>query len=435
MAPDPTRLHPREILRFWLPLAATWVMMSVEGPYLAAVIARLPEPEPNLAAFGVSFSVALILEAPVIMLMAAATALVRDRASLAAVRRFSLGLSWLVTLAAVVAVLPPVYRVLADRVLDLPPEVARLTHPALVWLLPWPGVIGYRRFYQGVLIRSGQTRRVGYGTGVRLVAMAATAQAGFHLGVGGATVGASALTAGVLAEAVACRLMVAPSVTRLRAGPAVPGPGPSQAAIARFYTPLALSAVLTLAIHPMATFFLARAREPVMSMAVFPVVRALVFVFSCLGLSYQEVIIALLGDRWQGRPALARFGAWLGLGAAGGLAAVALTPASRLWFEGVSGLTPDLARLAWLPTALLVPVPALTVSLSFLRALHVQARRTRPITVATVAEVAVIGTGLWVGIAVLDGVGVVVAAAAILAGRVCSNLTLLAHGGRIPPPA
>ena len=29
-------------------------MMAVEGPYLAAVIARLPEPTVNLAAFGVA---------------------------------------------------------------------------------------------------------------------------------------------------------------------------------------------------------------------------------------------------------------------------------------------------------------------------------------------------------------------------------------------
>ncbi len=42
------------IFRFWLPLAATWIMMAAEGPFLAAVIARLPDPTFNLAAYGVS---------------------------------------------------------------------------------------------------------------------------------------------------------------------------------------------------------------------------------------------------------------------------------------------------------------------------------------------------------------------------------------------
>ena len=50
-------------------MAATWLMMSVEGPFLAAVIARLPLPKFNLAAYGVAFSFALIVEAPIIMLM------------------------------------------------------------------------------------------------------------------------------------------------------------------------------------------------------------------------------------------------------------------------------------------------------------------------------------------------------------------------------
>ena len=32
----------RQIIRLWSPLLATWLMMAVEGPFLAAVIARLP---------------------------------------------------------------------------------------------------------------------------------------------------------------------------------------------------------------------------------------------------------------------------------------------------------------------------------------------------------------------------------------------------------
>ena len=39
------------IFRLWVPLAATWLMMSAEGPFLAAVIARLNEPTFNLAAY------------------------------------------------------------------------------------------------------------------------------------------------------------------------------------------------------------------------------------------------------------------------------------------------------------------------------------------------------------------------------------------------
>ena len=56
-------LNYRWIFWFWLPLTSTWLMMAVEGPYLVAVIARLSNPTNNLAAFGVAFSIAVIIEA------------------------------------------------------------------------------------------------------------------------------------------------------------------------------------------------------------------------------------------------------------------------------------------------------------------------------------------------------------------------------------
>ena len=75
------QLTYKKIFYFWLPLAATWLMMSVEGPYLAALIARSPEPKFNLAAYGVAYSLALIIEAPIIMIMSASVALVKNKDS------------------------------------------------------------------------------------------------------------------------------------------------------------------------------------------------------------------------------------------------------------------------------------------------------------------------------------------------------------------
>jgi len=104
----------RQIFTFWLPLAGTWLMMAVEGPYLAAIIARLDRPTENLAAFGVTFAFAVVIEGPVIMLMAASTALVRNRHSYLALRRFAYGLSAILTGVQVVVVLPPVFGWIAD---------------------------------------------------------------------------------------------------------------------------------------------------------------------------------------------------------------------------------------------------------------------------------------------------------------------------------
>ncbi len=93
-------------------------------------------------------------------------------------------------------------------IISLPRHVADLTYWAIVVLLPWPGAIGYRRFYQGILIRYGLTRRVAYGTILRIISMSATALCFYlFLDLPGAVVGASALSAGVIVEAFASRLM------------------------------------------------------------------------------------------------------------------------------------------------------------------------------------------------------------------------------------
>ncbi len=404
-------------------------MMAVEGPFLAAVIARLVDAKFNLAAYGVAYSFALLVEAPVIMLMSASTALVDGPTSFRRLRAFSYVLS-LGTTAAMLGVLaPPVFRFVMLDLISLPPEVARLAYVSLWLLLPWPGAIGYRRFFQGLLIRDGRTRLVAVGTVLRLSAMTGTAITLYLLAaLPGACVAAAALSAGVSAEALASRWMARHSIRRLLAmdadGASEAQP-PTYRAILLFYYPLALTSLIGLAVQPMLTFFMGRAPAPVESLAVFPVVTALSFLFRAMGLSFQEVAIALMGKRFEHFGSLSRFALVLGITSSAGLALVALTPLAGFWFGTVSGLTPELVRLAITPTMILVPIPFLSVVLSFQRSVLVLAQETRPITWATGLEV--------VGIALLfpvlgwqlGMVGVSAAAVAFLVGRIAGNVYLL----------
>ena len=431
----PLRHSNRYIFLFWLPLAATWLMMAMEGPFLAAVIARMADPKFNLAAHGVAFALAILIEAPVIMLMSAATALVEDGHSYRKLRTFAIGLCVLGTGLLTLVLIPPVYRVLTTTVIGLPPEVSELIYGALWFFLPWPGAIGYRRFLQGVLIRSGRTRLVAYGTVIRVIVMVATAITLFvTFSLPGAWLAAAALGAGVTAEALAGRWMAAPTIRELLgpAGASPPDREPlSYGRIAQFYYPLALTSLIGLAAHPMLTFFMGRALAPIESLAVFPVVHALSFMFRALGLSFQEAAIALLGTDHEHVDELGRFGLWLGLASSVGLGLVAFTPLAGIWFESISGLTPELAAFALIPTMILVPIPGLSVLLSFQRAVLVQGRKTHPITVATSIEVA--------GIALLFtvfgwGVGLVGATAAFLAflgGRLAGNVYLIRQCTRV----
>jgi hypothetical protein len=420
------------ILRLWAPLAATWLMMACEGPFLAAVIARRPEAEGNLAAFGVALAVAMFTEAPVIMMMSASTALVTDRGSFRALRRFSLVLNVLVTLAIGALLLPPVFRLVCVRAMALPPAVARLTRLGTMILLPWPAAIGYRRFYQGVLIRRGETRKVAYGTLVRLAAMAGTAlTVAFASKAEGVVIGAAALSAGVVAEAGASRFMARQAVLdvcREEIGAVL-----RTGSIVRFYVPLALTSLLTLGARPVIAVFVGRSRLALESLAILPVLNGLVFIHRSPGFAFQEVGIALLAPSRQAWPRLRAFGRRLELASSGLLALIASTPLAHWWFEGVSGLAPELGRLSMVPLRILVLLPALEVVLSMQRALLVSEGLTRRITAATVIEVTVLVAVLALATGPLSMVGVTATACAAIVGRVVANafLGIAARGRRV----
>ena len=404
-------------------------MMAAEGPFLAAMIARMPGPEFNLGAYGVAFALAILIEAPVIMLMSAATSLVKDRISYLKMRNFSRGLILGTTLLLLIVLVPGVYRWLTETLLQLPAEVADLTYGALWFFLPWPSAIGYRRFLQGVLIRAGKTRLVAMGTLIRLLAMTVAALVGYLLlDIPGAWVGGLALGTGVTVEAIAARFMAAETVRDLLAeegNSAYTGRTVTYRAIATFYLPLALTSLIGLTIQPLLTFFMGRSVSPVESLAVYPVVHSLSFFFRSVGFAYQDAAIALIGERFEHYRELRRFCFTLGAVATAGLALVAFTPLFQLWFTVLSGLTPELTSFALIPARIIVPLPFLSVLLSFQRAILVEGRRTQHITWASVIEVTTVAVlFLTLGFR-FEVVGATAAFTAFLGGRLLSTVYLV----------
>lgn len=406
--------------------------MGIEGPFLAAVIARLPDPKFNLAAWGVAYAFAILVESPIIMIMSASTALAEDAPSYLKLRNFTYALNAIITAVMILVLIPSIFDFIIEDLVGLPDEVAQLTHGALLLLLPWPAAIGYRRFFQGLLIRDSRTRLVAYGTVIRLSAMAATALLLYTAGsVAGGYLGAAALSAGVCAEALASRLMARGTVRKLRGTAASASEPLSYRRIAAFYYPLALTSVLALAVHPMVTFMLGRARYAVESLAVLPVVNSLSFLFRAPGVSYQEVAIALLGKRREHVKELGWFALWLGLASSLGLALVGFTPLVHVWYETISGLSRELADFAIVPTRIMLLLPATSVLVSLQRGILVHGRFTRPITWATVIEVGGIVLALMALTRGIDMIGVTAAAIAFVAGRLAGSGYLVAPGLKV----
>ena len=96
-------------------------------PLLAAVVGRLPDEAIHLAAYGgIAFPIALVVEAPIIMLLAASTALCKDWERYLFVRRF---MAWSVVVLTVLhaaIAFTPLYDLVAGDLLAAAPEVRHL---------------------------------------------------------------------------------------------------------------------------------------------------------------------------------------------------------------------------------------------------------------------------------------------------------------------
>lgn len=419
-------LSYRKILKFWLPLSATWLMMSVEGPFLTALIARMPHPEFNLAAYGVAFALALIIESPVIMMMSASIALVRNKYSFYKLRNFVYSINFLITLCIVILIIPSVFYFLTIDLMNLPQQVAALTHKAVILLIPWPAAIGYRRFYQGIMISSNATRRVAYGTIIRMSSMfliSVILLISFDLD--GVVIGAAALSSGVIMEALASRFMAAKFVKNVKQNLIDELSATlSYKEIVKFYYPLALTSFISLGIHPVVTFFMGQSDRALESLAVLPVLNSLVFFFRSFGLSYQEVGIALMGENDHYNK-LKNFAVVLGIAVVAGLGLISFTPLSDLWFQNVAGLSKELSEFSKYPLMLYTIFPATTVWINFQRAILVYSRRTEPITYATIIEVAGIAITLAIAIKFFSMIGVVAAVIAYTIGRTAAIIYLI----------
>jgi len=418
-------MNKSKIFIFWLPLAATWLMMSFEGPFLTAIIARLAEPKFNLAAWGVAFSFALIIEAPIIMIMSASTALVEDRTSFIKLRKFTNIMNTTITLVMVILLIPDIFNFITLRLIGLPEEVSRLTHIATILLLPWPGAIGFRRFYQGILIRHNLTRRVAYGTILRLISISIIALLLYSFTeLSGVTVGAISLSTAVLVEALASRIMAHKTVSMLLETDDKTEPL-SYRKIYTFYYPLALTSLMALGVHPLVTFFVGHSRMSLESLAVLPVINSLVFIFRSIGLSYQEVGIALIGKNWEGFKAVKEFAYILTASVVIILGMIAFTPLAHFWFGSISGLSTEMTEFAILPLQIMVVMPGLSVLLSYQRSLLVASRNTGPLTLATALEVLGIILVLFISTLYFDVIGAVGASMAFIIGRLAANIYLI----------
>jgi hypothetical protein len=377
----PAPLRYRRILKTWWPLAASWMLMGFEGPAISAVVARLAEPKVNLAAYGgLVFPLAVLIEGPVIMLLAASTALSRDWDSYVKLRRFMMWLGAALTVLHILTVATPLYYFIARDLIHAPPEVIQPGRIGLFIMIPWTWSIAYRRFNQGVLIRYGRSILVGFGTAVRFAADVTVLVVGYFVGsFSGIVIAASALTAGVMAEALYAHLSVQ-STLRKRMSRTASGSLPlTTRALLEFYIPLSLTQVIFYLATPIGSAAMSRMPHALESLAAWPVVTGVNYLMRSFGGAYNEVVVALAEER-RSLLKLRRFAIAVAALAFVALVLLTATPLAGLIFRRALGLAPPLPSMARTALWFLLPMPALAVAQSYFQGVILHSRRTRSIT-------------------------------------------------------
>jgi progressive ankylosis protein len=368
------------MLLFWLPLAASWALMGAETPILQAAIARLSDMETQLAAFGIVMSLEIAIESPVIMLLATTTALATSRKNYLTLRRFMAWTNVVVTVAALLMTWGPLYSLVVRSIMGIPEKIAATAQPGMRIMILWSAAIGIRRFYQGVMIRNGRTRWVGYGTAARLFSSGGT---GILLAAftswPGVYIGSVALMAGVSTEAVFATWAARGTVRRIldEAG----GDDRDTLSfwdVARYHTPLAATSLLTLLAQPVIGAGLARMPNPEQNLAAWPIVWSIVWIFRSPAYALPEAVIALVSAR-SPKDLIRKFCWSVGFGSLAALLVFIFTPLVRVYLRYVAWLPESLSRDVLPGLVLGLGLPLINAAHSWFRGVLMESRQTRVI--------------------------------------------------------
>ncbi len=425
-------MRQRDIFWFWLPLFASWLLMTAEGPTISAMINRLPNEVVMLAAAGLVISLSVTIESPIINLLATSTALVKDRASYLLVRRFTIHWMILLTAVTILIAFTPVFDIVIKGWLDIPEEVATWVQPGLQIMTLWSAAIAWRRFLQGLLIRFNRTKMVAWGTALRLLVSAGTV-------IGLATLtdfpgiidGALAWMIGVAAEAAFATWAVRPLLrNELSPDSAVADDPPlTYRQLFWFHLPLAGTSLLSLLAQPLVQSSLSRLSQPTQSLAAWPILFQITLMTRAAAFSLPEVIIALSKKPDMFRP-LRKFSFRMAGGLVALMALLVFTPAVSLYIFVVQDMTEVVGNLALNSVKLFILFPALAALTSWLRGLLINENVTQDINWGMAINLGITAVILIIGV-VNQLPGLPTAAVALNLASLAEVIYLAWRAGRV----
>lgn len=380
--------------------------MAIEAPIALSVISRMANAEVSTAAFLPVMALALWIESPVIDLLTTATTMGKDHQHYAQLSKFVLKLMLWVTVVHTLVTATPLYWLVTEQIIGLKHPIAEAAHVGLIIMIPWSAFIGWRRYLQGLMIRHGQTRMIGFGTAIRMGTMGLVCAALYFLtGWPSIPIVATGLVCAVGAEAAFAHWASRKTIRENLSKDESSLKPLTERAIWAFHFPLTLTTMVMLLNQPLVSSALARSPSSTIALASFQVASTIVWLHRTIVFALPEVVITLYRDE-QSMQKLRLFCVYIGFSATAMIAFTAFTNLDSVIFKRVLGEKDEnIVHMAHLALRLSCLLPMIGALQSYLRGVlaahHLTVSRLTAILISITCLIGMLALGValqWQGV-------------------------------------
>jgi O-antigen/teichoic acid export membrane protein len=413
----------REAYGFFAPLIFMAELHMLSHAVISAFLARMPDPEPILAAYSMAFYLHATLGSPVWACQFVAISYIKDRKSVIRLLVFSVQTFALVGWAWALIALTPLGIVFFGMVFGASEPVAAEAQKCMIVSTLIVPCVFFRSIAYALLMLRRRTTLVTLGTLIRLIGLFGILAA-LQDRASGPLVGMAALTACIAIESVYAVIVARKYYLDL---PASGEPPPSYKEMWRFGWPVMLMQAAESGVAFTVGLFLGRLVQPELALAAFGVLDAMMRVLLGPLRNLTQAVQTLTRGRADA-PVIGKFAVHLAI--LFGLAmCVFQIDVVRLYaLENVMGLPRSMADYI-APALALSPLLALCMTAAaFARGQLLASRRTNAIAAASTARILAVGAVGAIALSMSDANGAVVGVSSLIAAFATEAAIL---GGRV----
>lgn len=330
------RLGIVELLRFFVPLAITWMLMMFTHNIISGGLSRTLNPTVSTAAYAVALSLAAIAEAPLVMMRQVTLAFVQSEQTFSAVGKVLLcTLGFFMAVVVSIGYIPAIGRFVFQGLLGVSDSLLAPTILAFRVTMFMPVTSGLRCIYQGVIMVRRRTTYISTGMFIRVGFMVFLIF-GFtrYRWVTGPLVGALTLVGGIAVEGIMAFFFGRRIIPR----------GEAQVdlrTVWRFYLPLVASSLMVSMGRPFINAGLARLPDATVALAAYSVASSFAWVIIAPSQNVHQVAM-VFGRNPLDRPLVRKFAVAFALFSATLLAAISFSPVGPWILQNLISVPPEI---------------------------------------------------------------------------------------------